>query len=50
MLIKNKIYGLLIIACGVASVFVTEGDATVAVLAIPTGIILLLAKENLVEG
>lgn len=45
--IKQKIYGLILIILGIASIPVTN-DCTIALIFIPIGLFAILTKENII--
>lgn len=47
--IKQKLSGLLLVACGVAAPILLKGDATASLLFIPIGLFLLFTKEKAMD-
>lgn len=47
--IKQRISGFILLALGVATPFVLDGDATASLLMVPLGIYLLFTKKKIME-
>ena len=47
--IKQKLSGILLVACGVAAPILLEGDATASLMFLPLGLFLLFTKEKVMD-
>ena len=47
--IKQRISGFVLLAIGVATPFILDGDATVSLFMVPLGIYLLITKKKIME-
>ena len=47
--IKQKLSGLLMVACGVAAPILLEGDATASLLFIPLGLYLVFTRQKVMD-
>lgn len=47
--VKQKAFGLFLIALGIVIPFILEGDATASIVAIPLGIVTIATKDKVVD-
>lgn len=47
--IKQKLTGLLLVACGVAAPIILEGDVTASLLFIPSGLYLMFTRSKVMD-
>lgn len=47
--IKQKLSGLLMVACGVAAPILLEGDATASLIFIPLGLYLMITRQRVLD-
>lgn len=47
--IKQKLCGLILTAIGCAVPFLLDGDATVSIILIPTGLFLIFTRDHIME-